>query len=222
MPVFRDYNQSQGVFRSIRPNELLEPDHPARVIDKVVEMLDLSEVYADYAEEGNPPYHAQMMLKVLFYAYYCGSMSCRKIWEDLKERADFIFLSGDQVPDFRTVNSFRTRHMKVLPKLFAQIVMICVRLDMLDFQHLAIDGQRIKANANYRRSKNRQRTRAIVQAGEGGNRTGDIQTRERRFHRAEEGPAAGEACGAERRPSGAEEAPGVPGGRGGHGEHERS
>ena len=37
--------------------------------------------------------------------------------------------------------------------------MICVRLDMLDFQHLAIDGQRIKANANYRRSKNQQRTR---------------------------------------------------------------
>lgn len=159
MPVFRDYNQSQGVFRSIRPNELLEPDHPARVIDKVVEMLDLSEVYADYAEEGNPPYHPQMMLKVLFYAYYRGLMSSRRIWDGLKERADFIFLSGDQVPDFRTVNSFRTRHMEVLPKLFAQIVMICVGLDMLDFQHLAIDGQRIKANANYRRSKNRQRTK---------------------------------------------------------------
>ena len=35
-----------------------------------VEMLDLSEVYADYADERNPPYHPQMMLKVVFYAYY--------------------------------------------------------------------------------------------------------------------------------------------------------
>ncbi len=26
MPVFREYDQGQGVFRSIRPNELLEPD----------------------------------------------------------------------------------------------------------------------------------------------------------------------------------------------------
>lgn len=159
MPVFREYDQGQGVFRSIRPNELLEPDHPARVIDKVVEMLDLCEVYAEYAEEGSPPYHPQMMLKVVFYAYHCGLMSSRKIWDGLKERADFIFLSGDQVPDFRTINDFRTRHMKVLPKLFAQIVMICVRLGMLDFQNLAVDGEKIKANANYRRSKNRKRTK---------------------------------------------------------------
>ena len=158
MPAFREYDQGQGVFRSIRPNELLEPDHPARVIDKVVEMLDLSEVYAGYAEEGSPPYHPQMMLKVVFYAYYSGLMSSRKIWDGLKERADFIFLSGDQVPDFRTINDFRTRHMEVLPKLFAQIVMICVRLDMLGFQNLAVDGEKIKANANYRRSKNRKRT----------------------------------------------------------------
>jgi hypothetical protein len=49
--------------------------------------------------------------------------------------------------------------MKVLPKLFAQIVMICVRLDMLDFRNLAVDGEKIKANANYRRSKNRKRTK---------------------------------------------------------------
>src|SRR5208283_5328797 len=161
MPVFREYDQGQGVFRSIRPNELLEPDHPARVIDKVVEMLDLGEVYAEYAEEGSPPYHPQMMLKVVFYAYHCGLMSSRKIWDGLKERADFIFLSGDQVPDFRTINDFRTRHLKVLPKLFAQIVMICVRLDMLDFQNLAVDGEKIKANANYKRSKNRKRTVSI-------------------------------------------------------------
>jgi transposase len=163
MPVFKEYDQGQGVFRAIRPNELLEPDHPARVIDKVVEMLDLSEVYADYPEEGNPAYHPQMMMKVLFYAYYCGLMSSRKIWDGLKGRADFIFLSGDQVPDFRTINAFRTRHMNVLPQLFAQIVMICIRLDMVDFQHLAIDGQKIKANANYRRSKNMKRTRQSYQ-----------------------------------------------------------
>ena len=86
------------------------------MIDKVVEMLDLGEVYADYADEGSPPYHPQMMLKVVFYAYYCGLMSSRKIWDGLKERADFIFLSRIS-PEFCTINDFRMRHMKVLPKL---------------------------------------------------------------------------------------------------------
>ena len=28
MPVFKDYDQSQRIFRVIPPNELLEPDHP--------------------------------------------------------------------------------------------------------------------------------------------------------------------------------------------------
>lgn len=55
MATFREYDQGQGVLRAIRPNELLQPDHPARVIDKVVEMLDLSEIHADYADEGSPP-----------------------------------------------------------------------------------------------------------------------------------------------------------------------
>ena len=107
----------------------------------MVELLDLGEIYADYAEEGKPAYHPQMMMKVLFYSYFCGLMSCRKIWDGMKNRADFIFLSGDQVPDFRTINAFRTRHTKVLPKLFSQIVMLCIELDMVDFAHLAIDGQ---------------------------------------------------------------------------------
>ena len=70
MPVFKEYDQSQGFFRVISPNELLEPDHAARVIDKVVEMLDLSEIYADYAEEGKPAYHPKMMLKAVFSACY--------------------------------------------------------------------------------------------------------------------------------------------------------
>jgi hypothetical protein len=53
--------------------------------------------------------------------------------------------------------------MKVLAKLFSQIVMICVRLDMVDFHHSAIDGQKIKANANYSRSKNRKQTKKSYQ-----------------------------------------------------------
>ena len=159
MPTFKDYDQSQAVFRDIRPLDLLEEDHPARVIDRVVELVDLEELYGEYAEEGKPAYHPKMMLKVLFYSYYAGLMSCRKMWDGLKQRADFIFLSGDQVPDFRTLNTFRSRHIRILPKLFAQIVLLCVKVGMVDFAHLAIDGQKIQADASYRKSKTRKRVK---------------------------------------------------------------
>jgi transposase len=154
MNNFREYNQAQGIFRTIIPDKLLEAEHPARIIDKVVEMLDLNKLYAYYKEEGNPPYHPKMMLKVLFYGYYAGLMSCRKLWKGLETRADFIYLSGDQVP------KFRTRHIKELPDIFAQIVFLCRKLGMIDFKYLAIDGQKIRANADFRKSKDRERVEA--------------------------------------------------------------
>jgi len=157
MDNFRPYDQSQGAFRAIIPNELLEPEHPARIVDSVVELLDLSSIYGWYQDEGSQPYHPKMMLKVLFYSYLTGRMSSRKMWDGLKNRADYIFLSGDQVPDFRTLNRFRSRHLKQLPGLFAQIVHLCTKLGMIDFKYLAIDGQKIQADASWRRSKTKRR-----------------------------------------------------------------
>lgn len=160
MPNFRIYNQSQGIFRTIIPNDLLEEKHPARIIDKVIENLNLERIYAFYSDEGNTAYHPLMMLKVLFYSYYTGVFSCRNMWGALKRQADYIFLSGDQVPDFRTINDFRKRHIKELPDLFTQVVMICEKLNMLGFEHLAIDGQKIHGNANFTKSMNQERLNA--------------------------------------------------------------
>jgi len=157
MDNFRPYDQSQGAFRAIIPNELLEPEHPARIVNKVVELLDLSSIYGWYQDEGAQPYHPKMMLKVLFYSYQTGTMSSRGMWEGLKQRADYIFLSGDQIPDFRTLSNFRRRHLEQLPGVFAQIVHLCVRLGMIDFKYLAIDGQKIQADASWRRSKTKKR-----------------------------------------------------------------
>ena len=168
MNKFRDYNQAQGIFRTIIPNNLLEEDHPCRIIDTVVEHLDLEKLYEEYSEEGCPGYHPKMLLKILFYSYMIGMISCRKMWENLKYRADYIYLSGDQIPDFRTINRFRLRVANILPGLFTQIVMLCVELDMIDFKYLAIDGQKIQANANFRHSKNKERYSIAVKKVEKG------------------------------------------------------
>ena len=133
---------------------VLEEQHPASIIDLVVEKLDLTELYEQYSDEGNPAYHPKLMLKVLFYAYYVGIMSSRTIWDCVIHRADFMYLAAGQVPNFRTINSFRLRHIGRLIGLFTQIVMLCKRLGMIGFGHLAIDGEKIHANANFKKSKN--------------------------------------------------------------------
>ena len=151
---FREYDQEQDFFVTVSKNTFLEEKHPASIIDLVVERLDLTKVYEVYSIEGNPPYHPKMMLKVLFYAYYTGIMSCRTIWDCVINRADFMYLAAGQVPNFRTINTFRLRHLGQLADLFTQIVLLCKELGMIGFEHLAIDGQKIHANANFKKSKN--------------------------------------------------------------------
>ena len=151
---FRAYDQNQDFFVTVSKNTFLEERHPASIIDLVVERMDLAELYEQYSNEGNPSYHPKLMLKVLFYAYYVGIMSSRTIWDCVINRADFMYLAAGQVPNFRTINAFRLRHIERLGGLFTQIVLLCNRLGMIGFEHLAIDGQKIHANANFKKSKN--------------------------------------------------------------------
>jgi transposase len=151
---FREYDQRQDFFVTVSKRRFLESGHPAAVVDEIVERLDLTKLYEKYSQEGNPSYHPKMMLKILFYAYYTGIMSCRPIWEQVVNRADFIYLAAGQVPNFRTINSFRLRHLEELAELFTQIVYLCNELGMIGFEHLAVDGEKIQANANFKKSKN--------------------------------------------------------------------
>ena len=101
----------------------------------MVELRDMEELSGEYGEGGKPTYHPRMMLKVLFYSCCVGLMSCRRMWDGLKQRADFIFLSGDRAPDFRTLNGFRNRHIAILPKPYARIVLLCLKVGMPDSAH---------------------------------------------------------------------------------------
>lgn len=157
MPNFKEYNQKQGMFMTLIPDELLEIDHPARIIDTIVESLNLDTMIDYYSDEGQGAYHPRMMTKVLFYGYQQGVFSGRKLEGGLKVRADFIFLSGGQVPDFRTLNLFRIRHKEPLVDIFAQIVILCEKLGMIDFKNLTVDGQKIQANASFKKNYNRDR-----------------------------------------------------------------
>jgi transposase len=151
---FRDYNQEQTFFITVSREGFIEENHPAMIIDTIIEKLNLEDLYAIYSQEGNKAYHPKMMLKILFYAYYCRIMTSRTIWKNVINRCDFIYLAAGQVPNFRTINAFRLRHLAALPGIFSQIVMLCKELDMIGMEHLAIDGEKIQANANFKNSKN--------------------------------------------------------------------
>lgn len=153
----RPYSQSQSLLFPPNLREVIADDDLCMVLDEVVNLLDLSCLYAKVPSEGNLSYHPKMMLKILVYAYANGIFSSRKIAKALGENVAFIYLAAWQRPDFRTINNFRKNNLTELDELFVQIVRICHKLNMVKLGHISIDSSRFKANAADRRSYDRKR-----------------------------------------------------------------
>jgi transposase len=143
----RNYNNKEMLLFPASIGDYLSKDHLAWVIDDVVEQLDLRCLYKKVASVGNPSYHPKMMLKILFYGYATSAFSSRKIAKGTETDVAFIFLSGMQRPDFRTISDFRKNNAEEISNLFVQIVRLCKKLGLVGLGHISIDSTVIKANA---------------------------------------------------------------------------
>ncbi|MDR2129637.1 MAG: transposase, partial [Odoribacteraceae bacterium] len=111
-PVFKSYSQGQAVLFPASLEEKLPEDSPARLINHVVDSLDISRVIDTYRGGGTSSYHPRMMLKVVIFGYLNNMYSCRKIEDALADRVSFMWLSGGQAPDHNTINRFRSSRLK--------------------------------------------------------------------------------------------------------------
>jgi len=148
--TFRPYEPEQPFLMPASMREWLPIGHLVYFVSDVVEQLDLSEITERYAHEerGYPPYHPQMMVKVLLYAYCIGVPSSRKIALRLEEDIAFRVLAANNTPDFRTISDFRKDHLKALAGLFVQVLKLCRKAGLVKLGHVAIDGTKIQANAS--------------------------------------------------------------------------
>jgi transposase len=144
----RPYNQNQVIMFPGSVRDRLPDEHLAVVISDICDSLDLRKMYQDIPPEGNPSYHPLMMTKVLIYAYATGTFSSRRIAKALYDQIPYIFLSGWQTPDFRTISDFRKRYLQSFLELLRQVILICKGLGMVKMGYVCLDGSKFKANAS--------------------------------------------------------------------------
>jgi len=115
-----------------------------------VESLDLTAILSAYDQptRGTVPYHPQMLVKVLLYAYCVGTLSSRQIARKLEEDIAFRVLAANNTPDFRTIAEFRKRHLGALTGLFVQVLRLGRKAGLVRLGHVAVDGTKVKANAS--------------------------------------------------------------------------
>lgn len=153
---FKPYEQMQMKILPSSIEEMIPKEHLVRVIDSVVEELDLTELYRSYPEEGQPAYHPKMLIKVLLYGYSINERSSRKLSEKLRSDVFYMYLSGMQRPDFRTISDFRLKKRKYLEGCFIEVLGICSKMGLYKLEHVSIDGSKIKANASKKKTKEEQ------------------------------------------------------------------
>ncbi len=49
--------------------DLIPLGHPVRVVNEIIERIDISELKSNYNGGGTSSYHSRMLLKVIIYAY---------------------------------------------------------------------------------------------------------------------------------------------------------
>lgn len=128
--------------------ELIPKNHLVRTVNKAIEAIDLRILYQQYKGGGTSSYHPKMMLKVLVFGYTERLYSSRKIAKALRENVNFMWISGQNQPDFRTINRFRGKVMKeVIGEVFASVVELLIEQGHISLEDYFVDGSKLEANS---------------------------------------------------------------------------
>jgi transposase/ribosomal protein S15P/S13E len=146
--TFKPYTQNQLMLPTDL-NDLIPEKHLVRVVNEVIDEMDLESLLKQYKGGGTSSYHPKMMLKILVYAYTQKEYSSRRIAKAIRENINYMWLSGGNSPNFRTINRFRGVMMRtVIEEVFTEVLEYLIARGYVKVENYFIDGTKIEANAN--------------------------------------------------------------------------
>jgi len=130
---------------------IIPADDSVRLLDRIVEGMNISELEAAYSKLGRKPAAPpRILLKIMFYAYMEEKYSSRKIQKACERDINFMWLlGGNPAPSHKTFNDFRKHRLRsAVEKLFYQFVEILYSLGEVSLENIFPDGTKMEANAN--------------------------------------------------------------------------
>ena len=147
--VFKQYNPSENLLLPSSLGELIDSKHLVRVVNNIVERMDITSLINQYTGGGTSAYHPRMLLKILLYAYCKKIYTGRKIESALKESIHFMWLAGGNRPDFRTINNFRSGKAKLtIEALFSEMLKLLMEDNYIKMENYFCDGSTFRADGN--------------------------------------------------------------------------
>src|SRR5260370_36135533 len=131
--------------------DYVEAENPVRVVEVVVEGLDLDGlgfVGVDPAATGRPAYHPAVLLKLYIYGYLNRIQSSRRLEREAQRNIELMWLTGRLRPDFKTIANFRKDNGPAIRRVCRQFIVLCRELNLFSEALVAIDGSKFKAVNN--------------------------------------------------------------------------
>lgn len=167
-PRYLPIDRRQHVLRPVDVERLIEAEHSARRIWRLVERLDLSAFEADAKAvegvAGRPAHSPQVLVSVWIYAYSRGLHSAREIARQMEHEPGLEWLTGLRSINHHTLSDFRVQHGKALRELFEQVLAMLTLKGLITLERVAVDGTKIRADAGKKSFRKRDKIEQHLKA----------------------------------------------------------
>jgi len=149
------HSRSESLFYYFRLEDQVPENHLLRLIDRHVSFdFVRAELKASYSDTGRPSIDPELLLRILLLGYLYGITSERKLVEELRMHLAWRWFTGlgfdEEIPHHSTFSKNRHgrfQESKLFEQLFEEIVRQCVKVGLVQGQHLSVDGSFVEANA---------------------------------------------------------------------------
>lgn len=131
--------------------DLLTPDHHARMVWRFVQGLDLTAllqtIRAVEGRPGRPATDPQILMALWLFATIEGIGSARALDWLCSNHHGFRWLCGGVSVNYHTLSDFRVEHVALLDDVLTHSVAVLMEQDLVDLNRVAQDGMRVRASA---------------------------------------------------------------------------
>jgi transposase len=132
-------------------------DSFVRIVDAFVEAIDLKSfgfAHVECREEGRPPYHPSVLLKLYLYGYHHGIRTTRKLEREARTNMECMWLLGGLRPRYKTIADFRKNHPKAFREVFRRFVCLLKEWNLIEGETVAIDSFKIRGSNSIKNNFN--------------------------------------------------------------------
>ncbi|MGP8188297.1 MAG: transposase [Methanobacterium sp.] len=142
--------------------DVIPNDHICFFIKDLVNDLDFDNIEKKYRyNPGKAAYSRRMLMRIIIMASLDGVFSSRQIMKLLNGNMVYMYLSGLESPDFKTILRFKIEAKKLIEETFKATVFTAKKLKLIKFEHIATDGKKFKAKASNNNNLTEEEIKAI-------------------------------------------------------------